>query len=149
VYVAQNGRIFDKKNPSIVTRILDFGDCPPHSVGHSTVHDITTYPHYYYPLYFPHFHTTVYASASTFCSWSQHSVVIHCIRYLRCVPPDLHVAVVFDGVSLFIAVDGLQQTFSLSHFEFEIYTLQCLSSLCRRSCSFITYCCILGSVNTT
>jgi hypothetical protein len=41
---------------------------------------------------------------------------------LRDVPLDPHVAVIFDGVSLFIAVDGLQQTFSLSHFETETYT---------------------------
>jgi len=103
-----------------VTRVLDFGNCPPQSTVHVIsqpiliiiIHCIShTFTRLCMPLLL-----------HTFCSWLQHSLVIHCIRCLRCVSLDPHVAVVFDGVSLFIAVDGLQQTFSLSHFESETYT---------------------------
>jgi hypothetical protein len=36
--------MFLNKKPSVVTRVLDFADCPTHS----TIHDVETYPIYYH-----------------------------------------------------------------------------------------------------
>ncbi|KAG2078586.1 hypothetical protein BDR04DRAFT_322851 [Suillus decipiens] len=53
------------KQPSVVTRLLEFDACPPHDA----VHDIQHYPLYYDALHFPQYHVQVFASSDNFCAW--------------------------------------------------------------------------------
>jgi hypothetical protein len=110
--------LFLTKQPSVLSRVLDIRDCPPHF----TPHDVSTYPLYYDALYYPQFHSAVYASAHQFCSWLQQSLSSHYTTCARCRHLNPTVTVVFDGTSLCIAMDGHRETFPCSYFESEVYT---------------------------
>jgi hypothetical protein len=106
------------KMPSIVARVLDDDLCPPHNI----VHDIGPYPAYYDPLYFPHLHASIYATAYSFCRWLHNSLRMHCAACLRCVSIDAAVTnVLFDGVFLCVVVDGVHKMFERAHFESQFY----------------------------
>jgi len=65
--------LFLCKRPSTNARVLELNDCPPHNL----IHDITSYPLFYDPLYLPGDHLAVFATSDTFCSWLQSVLVSH------------------------------------------------------------------------
>ncbi|KAG2137734.1 hypothetical protein BD769DRAFT_1435872, partial [Suillus cothurnatus] len=71
---------FLTKYPSHVPRVLDAVACPPHNLCHL----IESYPLYYDPVYYPQFHTSVFATSENFCLWLRVSLSTHCNACLTC-----------------------------------------------------------------
>jgi len=111
---------FLTKYPSHVPRVLDAVACPPHNLCHL----IESYPLYYDPVYYPQFHTSVFATSENFCLWLRVSLSTHCNACLTCrskFPSDvsslLSVSVLSDGVSLCVCIDNVPMTFDRAWFE--------------------------------
>ncbi|KAG2080377.1 hypothetical protein BD769DRAFT_1556345 [Suillus cothurnatus] len=71
---------FLTKYPSHVPRVLDAVAYPPHNLCHL----IESYPLYYDPVYYPQFHTSVFATSENFCLWLRVSLSTHCNACLTC-----------------------------------------------------------------
>lgn len=109
--------LFLHKRSSVVPRVLDEWQCPPHDDPHT----IELYPNYYDSLYYPELHACVYASASSFCAWLQTSLSSHLASCPHCGSIRRRISMTSDGTSLCIGVDGLSLNFSRAYFETEMY----------------------------
>ena len=66
-------QVFLYKSPCNVPRVLDVNNCPLHNV----VHDISSFPQYYDPIYYPHFHPEIYDSPMAIKGWIEDALNSH------------------------------------------------------------------------
>jgi hypothetical protein len=59
--------MFLVKQPSMKSRVLNYELCPPHDL----VHDLESYPTFYDPLYYPHYHPYTFSTPENLCAWLQ------------------------------------------------------------------------------
>ncbi|KAG2142130.1 hypothetical protein BD769DRAFT_52350 [Suillus cothurnatus] len=110
--------LFLCKRPSTNARVLEIDDCPPHNL----VHDITSYPLFYDPLYHPGDHVAVFATSDTFCSWLQSALVSHIHSCLGCRSSPRPIAVTWEAPHINVSIDGTLLPFLPAYFESRRYS---------------------------
>jgi hypothetical protein len=97
------------KRPSTNPRVLDANDCPPHNLAH----DLTSYPLFYDPLYYPSHHSAVFATADTFCRWLESALVTHTHSCCKCRASTCAIAVTLHVLHIIVSVDDTLMSFLL------------------------------------
>jgi hypothetical protein len=105
------------KRPSTNPRVLDVNDCPPHNL----VHDITSFPTFYDPLYYPDEYPALFATADGFCGWFESALMTHLPSCQRCRSRPHVIAVSSQPPHITVCLDGTSLSFTLAHLESPTY----------------------------
>jgi len=68
------------KRPSVISRVLDADDCPPHDV----IHDINDYPKFYDALYYPQWYPQFFLSPNKCSMWLERCLNEHVSKCYNC-----------------------------------------------------------------
>ncbi|KAJ3574414.1 hypothetical protein NP233_g1788 [Leucocoprinus birnbaumii] len=110
------GPLFLVKSPCRVLHVLAPGTTPSHDVAH----DISQYPLYYDPIYYPEYHRAVFMSPSSICAWLEDALNFHlryCPNCLGCIlgRDSICPLVTFTlSCGFVVAVSGEQAAWSLA-----------------------------------
>ena len=137
-------KVFLHKTPCNVPRVLDANDCPLHNI----VHDISQFPKYYDPIYYPRCYPEIYKSPIAVKEWYENALTSHISGCSACFCKHVNLNVTYsvqwreslEGFLVCVLQNGKlnQCMVSIKDFESSKYT-HCwvLARLYEKCCSNI------------